>query len=59
MKVEILKKVGGVQSKSYVTNEYGINKGTFSTYLRNKDSIIQSWSIEKFRKDKKANERKH
>lgn len=34
-------------------NEYDTKKNALSTYLKNKDSIIQSWQNEKFRKGRK------
>ena len=44
-KAEILKKVENGKCKTKLAADCGIKKLTFSTYLKNKASILDAWEI--------------
>lgn len=52
-KVEILKKVENGECKTKLAADYGIKKNTLSTYLKKKESILDSWEKSKFARGRK------
>lgn len=46
-KVEVLREVEkGIKKKNVIAKEYGILPNTLSTYIKNKEKILESWNLQ-------------